>query len=261
MANKILVIGGNGVVGHFVTRQLVGQGERPFVLSRSGDTALIADVKDRVETVKGDITDGPGLTAIVKQLGITHVIHLGTILPAEIDSNPAKGTRVNVEGAANVLEAAHVNGVKRVIMASSKAVYGAATGPYGPPGYKGMTEDLRPVPYNVYGITKLAAEQLASWYRKHRGLEVTSLRFGATIGPGKISRHGGNFSRYSVMIEAPMAGKPVRIESGGDGVCDALYNDDVARGIVLALQSPTINTTCTTSPPAPASRSSSSPPR
>jgi hypothetical protein len=74
--------------------------------------------------------------------------------------DPAQGVRLNVKGTANVLEAARRCGVKRVVMASSKAAYET---------------------------------------------EFAVLRFGATIGPGKIERHGGNFSRYSVIIEHGMA--------------------------------------------------------
>ena len=52
-----LVIGGTGVIGHYVTRQLVEQGYRPVVLTVSGNTSFIKDIVDRVELVKGDIRD------------------------------------------------------------------------------------------------------------------------------------------------------------------------------------------------------------
>ena len=53
--NRYLVIGGNGIIGHYLTRQLVEQGERPLVMSRSADPALIRDVVDRCELVAGDV--------------------------------------------------------------------------------------------------------------------------------------------------------------------------------------------------------------
>lgn len=235
-AHRYLVIGGNGVIGHFLTRQLVGQGHRPVVMSRSGDRGLIQDVADRCAVVKGDITAADFLEAVLREHRITHIAHLGASLPHVADADPAYGMRVNAEGTAHVLAAALKTGVARVVMTSTKAVYGPATGRYTHPHYDPMPEDHRPEPYNVYGIGKLASEQLGRWYAAKHGLQFVALRMGATIGPGKISRHGGMFSRYSVILESAMLGKPVEVPSGGDGLCDMLFNDDAARGIRAALQ-------------------------
>jgi UDP-glucose 4-epimerase len=239
MANY-LIIGGNGVIGHFLTRQLVRRGERPIVMSRSGDTTLIADIADRCDVVRCDVGDAKGVDELVRNRTVTHIAHLGAILPNVAETDPATAVRANVEGAAIVLEAARQHGVKRVVMASSKAVYGPATGAYGYPDYAPIPEDAPLNPTTVYGITKFAAEQLAAFYRRTHGLEVASVRFGATIGPGKIARHGGSFSRYSTILEGAMAGRPVSIGNPGDAICDSLFNDDVARGVLAVLDAPSI---------------------
>jgi UDP-glucose 4-epimerase len=187
------------------------------------------------------MSDAKDVEAIVAGNRITHIAHLGAVLPSVSEVDPAQGVRLNVEGTANVLEAARRCGVKRVIMASSKAAYGPARGTHAAPHYVPVPETLQPEPNTVYGITKYSSEMLGNWYAATYGTEFAALRFGATIGPGKIERHGGNFSRYSVIIEHGMAGIPVEVKKDADALCDALYNDDAARGIRLALTTARLN--------------------
>lgn len=239
MANY-LIIGGNGVIGHFLTRRLVERGSRPVVMSRSGDSALIADIADSCEIVRGDVTDAAAVEEIVRAHSITHIAHLGAVLPNVAEADPLTGIRANTEGAVTVLEAARKCGVKRVVLASSKAVYGPPAEGHGYPTYRPIPEDITLRPTTVYGISKMAAEQLATLYRNTHGVEVACVRFGATIGPGKIARHGGSYSRFSTIIESAMAGKPVDIPNAGDAICDSLFNDDVARGILCALDVETL---------------------
>ena len=238
MNYKYLLIGGNGVIGHFLARQLVQAGNRPVIMSRRGDTALLADISQQCVHVHGDISEAQSVNDIVRDHGITHIAHLGAVLPSVSEVDPAIAVRLNVEGTANVLEAAKRNGVKRVVMASSKAAYGPARGEHAAPSYLPVPETLQPEPNTVYGITKYSSEMLGDWYAITHGIEFAALRFGATIGPGKIERHGGTFSRYSVIIEHGIAGIPVEITKDADALCDALYNGDVARGIMLTLSAP-----------------------
>jgi UDP-glucose 4-epimerase len=232
--NKYLLIGGNGVIGHFVARRLVGEGHRPIVMSRGGDTTLISDILDQCVNVRADMTDRAALDNIVGSNGVTHIVHLGAALPSVTEVDPIAATRLNIEGTVNVLEAAKTHGVKRVVMASTKAVYGRVSGQHAAPTYLPVPETAAD-PVTVYGITKRTCELLGRWYQKTHGIEFIALRFAATIGPGKIARHGGSYSRYSVVVENAMAGKPVDIPSGADEVCDLLYNDEAARGVICAL--------------------------
>jgi UDP-glucose 4-epimerase len=210
------------------------------VMSRSGDTTLIADVRDSCDIVSADVTDAGAVEEIIRTYRISHIVHLGAALPRVAEESPGVGVRINTEGTANVLGAAARNRVARVVMASSKAIYGRVQGEFGSPTYKPIPEDTPPKPATIYGISKLAAELLGRWYMQKHGLEVVALRFGSTIGPGKIARHGGAFSRYSLILEGAMAGAPVEISHGGDAVCDALFNDDAARGIVRAVKAPAL---------------------
>lgn len=235
--NKYLIVGGNGVIGHFVTRRLVHAGHRPVVMSRGGDVTLIKDILPRCDNLCGDIIDHKSVDEIVGSNGITHIIHLGAALPSLTEVDPAAATRINIEGTVNIMEAAKKYGVKRVVMASTKAVYGNVSGEYAAPNYQPVPETFSN-PVTVYGITKWTCELLGQWYQKTHGIEFIALRFGATIGPGKIARHGGSYSRYSVVLENAIVGNPVNIKGGADEVCDILYNDEAARGVICALDSP-----------------------
>lgn len=237
---NFLVVGGNGVIGHFVTRQLVHAGHQPVVMSRSGDTLLVNDIMDRCHFANGDVADLAFVEATLAQYDITHIVHLGAALGSVTEKTPPKGVRGNIEGTANILEAAKNHGAKRVLIASSKAVYAPIAGEFAQPTYRPVPETGALAPATVYGITKYACEMLAAWYRRQHGLEVAALRFGSTIGPGKITRHGGAQSRYSVIVENALAGRPVDIAQGGDAVCDAIFNGEVARGILTVLDAPTL---------------------
>ena len=232
---RYLVIGGTGVIGHYVTRRLIDEGHRPVVLTVSGNTRLIDDVLDGVDVEVGDIVDGAALNEIVAARTITHIAHLGAFLGGEDD--PARAARVNVEGMTNVLEAARVNGVKRVVFTSTKGVYGPVKGVYGHPTYQPLTEDLPCAPARIYACFKLACEHLGRVYREQYGIEFVALRFASTIGPAKTQRHGQT-SVHSKMIENAALGVPAHFEKGGDAVTDVIYNDDAAHGIFCALDAP-----------------------
>ncbi|MEE8518735.1 MAG: NAD-dependent epimerase/dehydratase family protein [Dehalococcoidia bacterium] len=229
---KYLVIGGTGVIGNFVTRQLAKAGHTPVVMTASGNTDLIADVLDRTTVVKGDIVDGESLAELVGSHGITGIAHLGANVGVE--GNPVRSARVYVEGTLNVLEAARLNGVKRVVFTSTKGVYGPVTGKHAHPTYEPLTEDLPCEPATIRGSYKLACEHAGRIYRRRHGIEFTALRFSSTVGPAKTQRHGDT-SVHSKMIENAMLGVECVIENGGDAVTDIIYNDDAAGGIIAAL--------------------------
>ena len=64
--HKYLVVGGNGVIGHFVARRLVKEGHRPVIMSRGGDTTLISDILNQCDNVRGDMTDAKSVDDIVR---------------------------------------------------------------------------------------------------------------------------------------------------------------------------------------------------
>lgn len=229
----VMVTGGTGVIGAWVTRQLVEQGTKVVTYSRHLDTALVKDIMGRFDSMLGDIGDLPRLIQTVKQYKVDRIIHLSAILGEQPETNPREGYRVNAEGTLNVLEVARLMDVKRVVCASSKAVYDVTRGDYGHPAYKPMAEDYPRIPNTVYGTTKVFVENMGLDFNRVYGLDFVALRFSSPYGIGRLARHG-IVSITSRIIESAMLNQPLDIPQGAEQKDDFIYHRDVANGIVLA---------------------------
>ena len=177
--------------------------------------------------------DLPRLMDVIKRHRVTHVVHAAAFVGAVSQANPALSVQVNVMGMVNVLEAARLFDVKRVVYTSAKGVYGPVLGEYGSPIYRPMPEDLPKNPKRIYNSAKLMGEHVGLFYQANMGLDVVVLRFASTYGPGKTARHGKmgvmarswRIRRTEYRFISPRAGTRRH---------DFIYNKDSARGIYLA---------------------------
>lgn len=232
---NVLITGGMGVNGAVTARLMVHEGLRPVLLDNRMDLSLMADVKDSVDCVEGDVCDPQLLEKIVDQYKITHIAHLAALMPEPAEANPRLGIRVGIDGTVNVLEVARSKNIKRVVFTSSKAVYGEVDGEEGPPNYKPLREDYRKHPADLYGVIKLCCETIGSYYRETYGTEFLALRYSSIYAPGKEARHGA-LSFYGQLVEKARSGEKWVVPEGGDQLNDAVYVGDVARSICLALR-------------------------
>ena len=170
---------------------------------------------------------------MIKRHKVTHIVHAAGFVGAVSAANPALSIQVNVMGTVNVLEAARLFDIKRVVYTSAKGVYGPILGDYGPPHYKPMPEDMPKNPQRIYDSAKLMAEQTALYYANNMGIDVAVLRFATTYGPGKTARHG-KMGVTSQIVENPFRGQPFHHPAGGEAKDDFIYNKDSALGIFLA---------------------------
>lgn len=231
---NILVTGGLGVNGAWVTRQLLEQGHRPVVYENRMDTLLVPDIMDKIEIVIGDILDLSTVIRTVKEYSIQCICHLAALMPGASQANPWLGFQVNAIGTVNILEAARIMEVERVVFTSSIGVYSPFTGEFGYPTYKPVDEDYPKYPTTmVYSAAKVASELMCFQYNRNYGLDFVILRFSEIYGIGKKTRHGP-IAIYNRMIENAMLGKPTTIPHGGDEKTDMVYVKDVANSIVLA---------------------------
>ena len=136
-------------------------------------------------------------------------------------------------GTVNVLEAARLFDVRRVVYTSAKGIYGPVLGEYGPPKYKPIPEDMPKDPQRIYDSAKLMGEQTGLYYANNMGVDVAVLRFATTYGPGKTARHG-KMGVTSQIVENPFHGLPFHHPQGGEAKDDFIYNKDFALGIYLA---------------------------
>ncbi|MDP2619995.1 MAG: NAD-dependent epimerase/dehydratase family protein [Hyphomicrobiales bacterium] len=230
---QVLVTGGVGVIGAWVTRKLVERGLRPVVLDLRPDFSLVPDLEGQLDFVSADITDLDAVTRLLKERGIDRIAHLAVYMAPDMDEQPFRAFSINAQGTVSMLEAAQRTGVTRFVYASSRAVYGETPHGVGEPGYQPLGEEHPKHPIKAYDVCKLTGEHMGQVYRNAFGLEFAALRFAGIYGPGKQARHG-KFSLRSRLVEDPFAGKPVRIPGGGDQLDDMIYVDDAAEGIVLA---------------------------
>ena len=232
---SVLVIGGMGSIGAFVTRRLVELQADPVVYDIKENTTFLSDVKGKYKFIQGDVLDLAKLTQTIKDYHTDRIIHLAAYFS---ETDPPAAVKWNAEGTATVLQAATQTKVKRVVYTSARAVFSECTGRYAHPYYVPVTEDFPTGDDNMgfYGVVKLCGEKLAAKYTKVFGLDTISLRFGMTLGPGKLAGHGGAnpHTIHERIIENSMCGKPIKHPQGRDQKDDKIYVRDTANGVVLA---------------------------
>ena len=162
----ILVTGSAGHLGEALMRTLIETSDQPI-----GIDIKKSDFTDEV----GSITD----RAFVKRCmrGVHAVLHTATLHKPHIVTHTRQDfVDTNITGTLNLLEEATAAGVGDFVFTSTTSVFGRALTP--PPGASAawITEDVVPVPKNIYGVTKLAAENLCELFHRIRGLSCLILR-------------------------------------------------------------------------------------
>ncbi|MEJ5358819.1 MAG: SDR family oxidoreductase [Desulfobacterales bacterium] len=226
----VLVTGGAGFIGSHLVERLVAEGFAVRVLDdlSSGRPANLAGVRGRIDFREGDIRDPAALRPAVS--GCSRVFHLAAVVSVQQTiRDPAGSAAVNETGALQVLEAAREAGVRRLVFASSSAVYG--DDPRLP-----LREDLPPRPRSPYAVQKLAVEHYLAVYRDLFGLSTASLRFFNVFGPRQdpSSPYSGVIS---IFFTRALAGEAPVIYGDGLQTRDFVYVADVVEALLLAARS------------------------
>lgn len=228
---KYLVTGGAGFIGSHLVERLVADGHCVRVLDnfRTGLRANLAAVETSplLEIIEGDIRDIKLVERAVT--GVDGIFHLAALVSVRQSvERPDLCFEINAWGSINLLNAARIAGVKRMVLASSAAIYGDANAP---PLY----ESMQPKPLSPYALDKLYMEQAAAMYSALFGMHATLLRFFNVYGPRQVSD-----SPYSGVISASMSrvtrGLPVVIYGDGTQTRDFVHVHDVVRANILAME-------------------------
>ncbi|HEY3227445.1 MAG TPA: NAD-dependent epimerase/dehydratase family protein [Planctomycetota bacterium] len=216
-----LVTGGAGFIGSNLVDALAGRGERVRILDDLS-TGRRQNLPPNVELLQGSITDAAAVVDAVK--GVDVVYHLAAVVSVQqCLEEPVAANEVNVVGTSRILQAAAASDVRRVVFASSAAVYGDS--PVLP-----KREELPPDPLSSYAVAKLAGEQLG---RTVPGVEFVALRFFNVYGPRQNPK-----SQYAaaipIFLTALEAGRPLPIFGDGTQTRDFTYVGDVVTGLLLA---------------------------
>lgn len=223
---KILITGGAGFIGSNTAEHLLKLGWKVRVFDNLSTGRMENLAGLRVDFIKGDICKSAELRAAMK--GVDAVLHLAALVSvAESVKSPRRSHLVNETGSFNVFEAAAACKVKRVVSASSAAVYGDL------PGLpKRETMQLRAE--SPYAAGKLAVEHYASVFAGLYGLETVCLRYFNVFGPKQslTSQYSGVISRFAAALSS---GGRITIFGDGEQTRDFVYVGDVARVNAMAL--------------------------
>ena len=222
-----LVTGGAGFIGSHLVDELVANGCRVTVLDNlsTGHRHNIDHLGDRIDFVEGDIRDAGLLDRVVK--GCEVVFHQAAVVSVtQSVQDPSHACEVNDLGTVRVLDASRRSGLRRVVMASSSAVYG--DDPRLP-----KTEEMAPRPLSPYAVQKLTGEFYASVFKGLYGLETVCLRYFNVFGPRQdpSSPYSGVIS---IFMAKAAAGQAPTIDGDGGQSRDFVYVKDVVRANLLA---------------------------
>ena len=244
MPDRVLVTGGSGFIGRRVCRLLLKRDVPVVILDSNPVPQSVVDQlrqalpglpEDQLTVVEADITELEQVeSAFLQNRDITRVIHLASLLTAGVEENLVLGARVNVMGTVNILEAAARHRMRRVILASSEAVYGETQSRY---GERPVREDDFCAPdyhHFAYGAMKLLNEFMGRKYASTHDLSVACLRPSVVFGFG---RGGGAQSWAEVFATNPALGKPATLPFPATNRENWIYVDDCAEQLVrLALK-------------------------
>src|SRR5579863_5868855 len=235
--SAIMITGGSGFLGTYVTRSLAQRGDRvinfDIVPPAPLLAALIAPFEQQIVFVRGQILDLASLLRAVQQHNVERIFHAAALYdPPYSLEDPAITFQVNVTGTINVLEAARLQGVQRVVHSSSIAVYA-------PRQYEPIDE-RHPIllpntgnPLGPYGASKAAAEIVGLTYYSTNNIDFIALRNSAIYG------HGMRYPMYiKPMIENSLRGQPTRFATGGDMPRDYTHVKDITQAVIKALDIP-----------------------
>lgn len=230
---KIFITGGAGFIGSTLASLLCADNDIVIFDNLARNTMQHGSLASHphVSVVKGDILDYPAIAAAMR--GADLVVHAAAI--AGIDTvikSPVRTMEVNMLGTANMLRAAHANGITdRVIDFSTSEVFGSMA-------YR-VTESMQTVAGSagearwVYAVSKLAGEHLAHAYFREYGMPVVTLRPFNVYGPGQTGE-----GALQIFIRRALKNEPITIYGDGTQIRAWCYVDDMVDGLMRALENP-----------------------
>jgi UDP-glucose 4-epimerase len=228
-AVRALVTGGAGFIGSHLAERLVADGHAVCVVDDLS-TGAAGNVPSAAPLHHVDVCDWKALTGVVAAFRPQVVFHIAaqTDVSRSI-RDPEFDARVNVLGGLNVLRAAAAAGARRIVYASSAAVYGT-------PERVPVPETHPTRPISDYGASKLTLELYLHAYQTRRQIEYATLRYANVYGPRQ--RSDGEAGVVAIFARRMLAGEPVTIFGDGTKTRDYVYVGDVVEATVRAAWGP-----------------------
>jgi nucleoside-diphosphate-sugar epimerase len=224
---KYLVTGGAGFIGSHLVRTLLEQGAEVRVLDNftTGRRENLEGLSDRLEVHEGDVRDASKVKEAVS--GVDVIFHEAAFVsvPQSMDE-PQVCFDVNVTGTSVLFDAARKAGVKRAVVASSAAVYGASdTMP--------LEEETQLRPLSPYAVSKRVDEMYAELFTGSFGFDVVALRYFNVYGPRQ--RPDSQYAAaVPIFIRRLLDNQPITIFGDGGQSRDLIHVRDVVRANLIA---------------------------
>ncbi|AVI42528.1 MULTISPECIES: NAD-dependent epimerase/dehydratase family protein [Bacillus] len=223
---KVLVTGGSGFIGSHTVEELINKEYEVIVLDNfsTGRKENIAHLS--VPCIEEDVTK-PEVVEIIKKIAPDYIIHLAAQVSVAVSVNDyIYDQEVNIKGSLHVIKAASEAGVKKVVFASSAAVYGD-------PVYLPVDTAHQLKPGSPYGLSKLTVERYLEMAKTLYDVDYCILRYSNVYGPRQDALGEGGvvsiFSDKFAKDEAPF------IFGDGEQTRDFIYVGDLAAANVAAL--------------------------
>lgn len=223
--NNALVTGGAGFIGSHLVDRLVEDGLDVTVIDNlhAGKLENLDSSKGGTTLIKGDVRDVELLKRVIVDVDIVFHIGANASVPYSVE-NPRYDFETNALGTFNILEASVNSGVKKVVYASTAAVYGEPE--YIPMGEK---HPLRPI--SPYGASKLAGESVGMAFKETYGLNFASIRIFNTYGPRQP-----RYVMYDFIMKLKKNPKNLEVLGTGEQVRDYCYVSDMVDVFMLTAE-------------------------
>ena len=228
---NFLITGAAGFLGSALANHLVREGHQVRGLddlSKGDPQALLPDV----HFTRGDVNDRPKLWTLLQEVDCVYHLAARVSVPESV-LYPREYNAVNVGGTVSLMESMRDVGVRRVILASSGAVYGDQ-------GEQPLKESATPDPHSPYAVSKIAAEYYVRTIGQLWGMDTVCLRIFNAYGPGQHlpPSHPPVVPHF---LRQALRGGTLVVHGDGNQTRDYVYVDDVVSAMIAAATAPDVN--------------------
>jgi UDP-glucose 4-epimerase len=226
-----LVTGAAGFLGSHLADRLLREGHQVRGLDdlSTGDPSAL---EPGILFTRGDVNDRPKLWTLLQEVDCVYHLAARVYVPESI-LYPREYNAANVGGTVSLMEAMRDVGIRRVVLASSGAIYGEQEA-------QPLSEGQAPRPRSPYAVSKLAAEYYIRTIGELWGIETVCLRIFNAYGPGQ-QLPPAHPPVVPYMLRQAVRGGTIVVNGDGSQTRDFVYVDDVVSAMVAAATAPNIN--------------------
>lgn len=226
-----ILVTGAGLIGCHLARRLADAGDKAILYDLSPNREYIQKIvgKDKADVVAADMRDLPALIQALKNFEVDTIVHTAGLIGKRVAENTYTGSTNNILGTINVLEAARLLGLRRVVYVSTFGVYDRSK-----INEPVIRETAATGGHNLYTVTKVCSEHLVHGYAFHHNLDTIIIRPGGVFGRG---HYVGGSTVGMVMRDLALdiiKGGPVTIDAAVYAPNEYVYAKDVALALHLA---------------------------